>query len=64
MVPVNLGGNGWSRVVAAADALRGIARADAGGLAMHVTGQLGVAADSSNASKGIDDTLLSRPWPW
>ncbi len=58
VVPVNLGNKGWNRAGGAADALRGIARTDANGLAVHITGPLGVAADSSNAFKGIDGTLL------
>ena len=58
VVPVNLGSKGWNGAPAAAAAMRAIAQAGANGLAVHVTGPLGVAADSANAFKGIDGTLL------
>jgi RND superfamily putative drug exporter len=58
IVPVNLGSQGWNGAVPAADALRGVAQANADGLTVRVTGPLGVAADSSKAFKGIDSTLL------
>jgi RND superfamily putative drug exporter len=58
IVPVNLGKKGWSRAAPAADSLRSIARSNAHGLATHVTGPLGTAADSSKAFQGIDSTLL------
>src|SRR5215510_11347203 len=58
IVPVNLGSKGWSEAAPAADRLRAIAQSGADGLAVHIAGQLGYAADSSNAFKGIDSTLL------
>ena len=58
IVVVNLGRQGWNAAGTAADALRAIARADAAGMTVHVTGQLGQAADSGQAFKGIDGTLL------
>ena len=58
VVPVDLGSKGWDGAAAAADSLRSVARANADGLTVHVTGPLGVAADSSEAFKGIDSTLL------
>jgi RND superfamily putative drug exporter len=58
VVPVNLGSKGWNGAGAAADGLRGVAQANANGLAVHIAGPLGVAADSSKAFKGIDGTLL------
>src|SRR6266516_2898313 len=58
VVPVDLGSKGWDGAAAAADSLRNVARANADGLTVHVTGPLGVAADSSEAFKGIDSTLL------
>jgi len=58
IVPVNLGSAGWSAAGTAADGLRAIAQSGAGGLAVHIAGPLGTAADSSNAFKGIDGTLL------
>src|SRR5215510_6552817 len=58
IVPVNLGSKGWSEAAPAADRLRAIAQSGADGLAVHIAGQLGYAADSSNAFKDIDSTLL------
>src|SRR6266516_630040 len=58
VVPVNLGSKGWNGAGTAADRLRGVAQANANGLTVHITGPLGVAADSSMAFKGIDSTLL------
>src|ERR1700685_1516947 len=58
IVPVNLGAKGWNGASAAATALRNIARAHANGLATHITGPLGSAADSASSFKGIDGTLL------
>ena len=58
IVPVNLGTKGWNGASAAATTLRTIARANANGLASHITGPLGNAADSANAFKGIDGILL------
>ena len=58
LVPVNLGSKGWNGATAAVDKLRTIAHADAGGLAAHIAGPLGNAADSAKAFSGIDSTLL------
>ena len=58
IVPVNLGSKGWNGASAAATKLRVIARTDANGLAFHIAGPLGNAADSANAFKGIDGILL------
>jgi RND superfamily putative drug exporter len=58
IVPVNLGSKGWNGASAAATTLRTIARGNANGLAFHIAGPLGNAADSANAFKGIDGTLL------
>src|ERR1700683_4184965 len=58
IVPVNLGSKGWNGASAAVMALRNIARAHANGLATHITGPLGSAADSASSFKGIDGTLL------
>src|ERR1700751_5348704 len=58
IVPVNLGSKGWNAAAPAASSLRAIASAGADGLAVHIAGPLGTAADSSNAFKGIDSTLL------
>jgi len=56
-VPYNLGVDGWSHspgVVSKIDKIAG----SSPGLAVYVTGALGNAADSNNAFKGIDSTLL------
>src|SRR5215831_11015329 len=58
IVSVNLGKGGWNRAAAAAASIRAITQSNANGLASHVTGQLGYAADFSKAFKGIDSTLL------
>jgi putative drug exporter of the RND superfamily len=59
IVPVNLGSKGWNGASAAVMALRNIARAHANGLATHIAGPLGSAADSASSFKGIDGTLLA-----
>jgi RND superfamily putative drug exporter len=58
VVPVNLGKNGWNAAGPATDAIRGIAQANAHGLAVHIAGPLGTAADSAKSFKGINGTLL------
>jgi RND superfamily putative drug exporter len=58
VVPVDLGEDGWDKAGPAADSLRGIAEANDQGLAVHITGPLGTAADSAESFKGIDSTLL------
>ena len=55
---VDLGSKGWSAAGSLADSLRGVATAGANGMSVHITGPLGSAADSGNAFKGIDGTLL------
>jgi len=40
------------------DAIRAITTSNPPGLVVHVTGPLGIAADSNNVFKGIDSTLL------
>jgi len=59
IVPVNLGSKGWNGAPAAVTALRNIASSHANGLATHITGPLGSAADSASSFKGIDGTLLA-----
>ena len=56
-VPYNLGTNAWSRAPATVSKIERIADGPAG-LSVYVTGPLGNAADSNNAFKGIDGTLL------
>ena len=58
VIPVNLGKNGWNLASTAADAIRGVAQANGPGLAVHITGPLGTAADSAKSFKGINGTLL------
>ena len=58
IVPVNLGSKGWNGASDAATTLRTIAGGNANGLAVHITGPLGNAADSASAFKGIDGILL------
>ena len=41
VVPVNLGKNGWNAAGTAADAIRGIAQANAHGVAVHIAGPAG-----------------------
>jgi RND superfamily putative drug exporter len=58
IVPVDLGSKGWNGASDAATTLRTIADSNANGLAAHITGPLGNAADSASAFKGIDGILL------
>src|SRR5215467_9602913 len=58
IVQVNLGTQGWNGAATAATSIRAIANANADGLASHITGPLGNAADNSKVFKGIQNTLL------
>src|SRR6266581_4719763 len=58
VVPVDLGSKGWNGATGAVGKLRAIARSNADGLAAHIAGPLGGAADSAKAFSGIDSTLL------
>ena len=58
IVSVNLGSQGWNGAATAAASIRAITGSHADGLASHITGPLGNAADSSKIFKGIDSTLL------
>src|SRR6266487_3263628 len=58
IVSVNLGSQGWNGAATAADSIRAVTGSNANGLASHITGPLGNAADSSKIFKGIDSTLL------
>src|SRR5690242_2532789 len=58
IVPVNVGTQGWNGAIVPVDSMRAIARAGANGLAVHVTGQLGYAADNAKQFKGLTSTLL------
>jgi len=58
ILQVNLGAQGWNGAAKAADSIRAITTSNAGGLASHITGPLGNAADNSKVFKGIENTLL------
>jgi putative drug exporter of the RND superfamily len=58
LVSVNVGSQGWNGAIAPVDSMRAIAGADANGLASHVTGYLGTAADNAKVFKGLSSTLL------
>src|SRR5215471_8462314 len=55
---VDLGSKGWANANKAVDAIRAITNSNPPGLVTHITGPLGIAADSNNVFKGIDSTLL------
>jgi putative drug exporter of the RND superfamily len=58
ILQVNLGSKGWNGAETAANSIRAITQSNANGLASHLTGPLGNAADSAKVFKGIDSTLL------
>jgi putative drug exporter of the RND superfamily len=57
-VTFDLGSDGWQKTPDVADRIRDLAGSGAPGLAVHITGPFGVAADSASAFKGIDGVLL------
>ena len=57
VVPLDLGKDGWNRASKVVGKMFDIARTSPG-LTVHVTGPAGFAADSADAFKGIDGTLL------
>src|SRR6516164_6551936 len=58
IVPVNVGSQGWNGAIAPVNSMRTIAASGANGLATHVTGLLGYAADNAKVYKGLGGTLL------
>src|SRR5262245_22288146 len=54
----NLDKQGWNRSATASSPIRAITQSNPSGLASHVTGPLGYAADFSDVFNGIDSTLL------
>ncbi len=58
IVSVNLGKQGWNGAAKATDSIRAITQSHADGLASHITGPLGNAADNGKVFKGIESTLL------
>ncbi|MFE6042031.1 MMPL family transporter [Streptomyces sp. NPDC056452] len=57
-VPITMDEDGWERIGPAVDSVRDVVGGSEGGLAVHITGPGGVAADSADAFSGIDSTLL------
>src|SRR4029453_17701864 len=60
IVPMKIGaeGNGWEELTPRVKELRAIAKADAGGLGVYVTGPAGYFADFAGVFSGFDSTLL------
>ncbi len=58
VVPLNLGPDGWELAADAATSMKDTAIEGANGMAVHLTGPAGFAADSAEAFEGIDSTLL------
>ena len=57
-VPLDLGVDGWELAADVVEGMRETASAGANGMATHITGPAGNAADSAEAFAGIDTTLL------
>ncbi|WP_327121415.1 MMPL family transporter [Streptomyces sp. NBC_01341] len=57
-VPITMDEKGWERIGPAVDSVRDVVGSGGGGLAVHISGPGGVAADSADAFSGIDSTLL------
>jgi RND superfamily putative drug exporter len=59
VVPVEMSNDGWQKAGGRSDDMRAIVgKGDNGGLAVHIAGPVGIAADQSNAFKGTDTSLL------
>jgi RND superfamily putative drug exporter len=58
IVNVKIPSSGWSGLTPIAEQLRAIAKSGSGGLAVHVTGPIGYAADSGKVFSGSDGKLL------
>jgi putative drug exporter of the RND superfamily len=58
VISINLGSKGWNGATDAVNKIRAIANSGANGLAIHIAGPLGNAADSANSFKGISGALL------
>ena len=60
VVPIKVAeeGNGWEELAPRVEEMRTIARADAGGLGVYVTGPAGSFADFADVFSGFDSTLL------
>jgi RND superfamily putative drug exporter len=57
-IKVTTEGNGWQELAPKIDQMRSIAKADAGGLQVYVTGPAGSFADFAEVFSGFDATLL------
>ncbi|AVZ71912.1 hypothetical protein SLUN_06625 [Streptomyces lunaelactis] len=57
-VPITMDEKGWERIAPAVDSVRDETGTSQSGLAVHITGPGGTAADFSEAFEGIDSTLL------
>ncbi|NUK33101.1 MMPL family transporter [Streptomyces lunaelactis] len=57
-VPITMDEKGWERIAPAVDSIRDETGTGQSGLAVHITGPGGTAADFSEAFEGIDSTLL------
>src|SRR6266536_1122879 len=58
IVPIRVGNTGWTTLPSVVGGIRSIARADAGGLRVYVTGPAGYASSFSEVFSGFDSTLL------
>jgi putative drug exporter of the RND superfamily len=57
-VPITMDASGWQRIEPAVGSIRDKVGESTDGLAVHITGPGGVAADSAKAFEGVDSTLL------
>jgi RND superfamily putative drug exporter len=58
IVPIKVGDTGWTTLPSVVGDIRSIARANAGGLGVYVTGPAGYGAAFSDVFTGFDSTLL------
>ncbi|HZD69671.1 MAG TPA: MMPL family transporter [Actinomycetes bacterium] len=58
LVPIKVGDQGWNELGSVVDGIRSIARSDAAGLSVYVTGPAGYGAAFSEVFQGFDSTLL------
>src|SRR5262245_16449912 len=58
IVPIKVGDNGWTELPSIVKDIRSIARADAAGMGVYVTGPAGYGAAFSDVFSGFDSTLL------
>jgi len=58
VVPIEIDAAGWDKIVDVVAAVKAVTGEGSGGLAVHLAGPAGIAADSAKAFEGIDSTLL------